>query len=64
MSKVDVDAVLREVDAASPCGPNLEYDPVFVELEQAVQGKPEVQYGDTISAATPPDWKAVDRLAS
>ncbi|MFC0134077.1 type VI secretion system protein TssA [Massilia eurypsychrophila] len=64
MSKVDVDAVLREVDATAPCGPNLEYDPVFVELEQAVQGKPEVQYGDTISAATQPDWKAVDRLAS
>ncbi|MET0858804.1 MAG: type VI secretion system protein TssA [Telluria sp.] len=64
MGKIDVDAVLREVDSSAPCGPNLEYDPAFVELEQAVLGKPEVQYGDTISAAVPPDWKAIDRLAA
>ena len=27
-------------------------------------GKPEVQYGDTISAAVPPDWKIVRRMAA
>ncbi|MET0858449.1 MAG: type VI secretion system protein TssA [Telluria sp.] len=64
MGKIDVDALLREVDPAIPCGPNLEYDPVFVELEQAVLGKPEVQYGDTVSAAVPPDWKAVNRMVA
>jgi type VI secretion system protein ImpA len=64
MSKLDVDTLLREVDPASPCGPNLEYDPLFVALEQAVLGKPEVQYGATITAAAPPDWKAVRRMAS
>jgi type VI secretion system protein ImpA len=64
MSKIDVDALLREVDPVAPCGPNLEYDPVFVGLEQAVLGKPEVQYGDTVSAAVPPDWKAVSRIAA
>ncbi|MET0856382.1 MAG: type VI secretion system protein TssA [Telluria sp.] len=64
MGKIDVDALLREVDPDVPCGPNLEYDPVFVELEQAVLGKPEVQYGDTVSAAVPPDWKAVNRMAA
>jgi type VI secretion system protein ImpA len=64
MSKIDAEALLREVDPDAPCGPNLEYDPVFVELEQAVLGKPEVQYGDTVSAALAPDWKAVNRMAA
>jgi type VI secretion system protein ImpA len=64
MSNLDVDALLREVDTTAPCGPNLEYDPLFVALEQAVLGKPEVQYGATITAAAPPDWKAVRRMAS
>lgn len=27
-------------------------------------GKPEVQYGATISAAVPPDWKIVRRMAA
>jgi type VI secretion system protein ImpA len=63
MSKIDVDALLRAVDPDAPCGPNLEYDPLFVALEQAVLGKPEVQYGASITAAVPPDWKLVRRMA-
>ena len=64
MSTVDIDALLQEVEPAAPCGPNLEYDPAFVELEQAVLGKSEVQYGTTITAAVPPEWKLVKRLAT
>ncbi len=64
MSMVDIDALLQEVSADEPCGPNLEYDPQFLELEQALQGKPEVQYGDTITPAVPPEWKVVKRLAT
>ncbi|MES2297917.1 MAG: type VI secretion system protein TssA [Pseudomonadota bacterium] len=64
MSFVDIDALLVEVDAAAVCGPNLEYDPDFLALEQAILGKPEVQYGDTITPAVPPEWKVVKRLAS
>ncbi|NRR31435.1 type VI secretion system protein TssA [Oxalobacteraceae bacterium] len=63
MSIVDIDALLQELDPASPCGPNLEYDPDFLELEQAIVGKPEVQYGDTVTPAVPPEWKVVKRLA-
>jgi len=63
MSTVDVNALLQERDPAEPCGPNLEYDPAFLELEQAVLGKPEVQYGDTITPAVPPDWKVVKKSA-
>jgi type VI secretion system protein ImpA len=64
MSIVDIDALLQEVDPASPSGPNLEYDPEFLELEQAILGKPEVQYGDTVTPAVPPEWKVVKRLSS
>lgn len=64
MGMLNIDALLQDVDPANPCGPNLEYDPAFLELEQALQGKPEVQYGDTITPAVPPDWKHVQRVAS
>jgi type VI secretion system protein ImpA len=60
---VDIDSLLVDVEADAPCGPNLEYDPDFLELEQAILGKPEVQYGDTITPAVPPEWKVVKRLA-
>jgi type VI secretion system protein ImpA len=63
MSIVDVDALLEELAADAPCGPNLEYDPAFLELEQSALGKPEVQYGDTIVPATPPEWKLVKKQA-
>jgi type VI secretion system protein ImpA len=63
MSIVDVDALLQPVADEAPCGPNLEYDPAFLELEQAALGKPEVQYGDTITPAAPPEWKQVKKLA-
>lgn len=64
MSIVDIDALLQPVEESAPSGPNLEYDPEFLELEQAVLGKPEVQYGDTITPAVPPDWKSVKRLSA
>ncbi len=64
MSAIDVDVLLQPVDAAAPCGPNLEYDPLFVALEREVLGKPEVQYGATVTAAVGPDWKAVRRMAA
>jgi type VI secretion system protein ImpA len=63
MADFDIDTLMLEVDPVAPCGPNLEYDPAFVALEQAVLGKQEVQYGKTISAAEPPDWKAIRRSA-
>jgi type VI secretion system protein ImpA len=63
MSIVDVDVLLQEAEAGMPCGPNLEYDPLFLELEQNALGKPEVQYGSTIVPAVSPDWKLVKKQA-
>jgi type VI secretion system protein ImpA len=38
MSIVDVDVLLEDLEEAAPCGPNLEYDPAFMELEQSALG--------------------------
>ena len=62
-SIVDIDDLLLEISPEAPCGANLEYDPAFLDLEQVVKGKPEVQYGDTITPATPPDWKAAKTMS-
>jgi len=51
------------LDELLPCGENLEYDPQFLAFEAALNGKPEVQYGSTITPATGPDWKTVRALA-
>src|SRR6202051_954470 len=53
---------LGDISADLPCGPDLEYDPSFLLLEQAVNGRPEVQYGETVIAAVPPDWTWTDAL--
>lgn len=54
---------LAPVSDDSPAGENLELDPDFGALERAAQGKPEVQYGNTIEPAVPPDWKETTSLA-
>lgn len=63
MSIVDVDVLLQDVSTDAPCGPNLEYDPAFLQLEQEALGKPEVQYGGTVVPAVPPEWKLVKKQA-
>src|SRR3954452_10796398 len=54
---------LRPVSDDAPAGENLELDPDFGALERAAQGKPEVQYGNTVEPAVPPDWKETSALA-
>jgi type VI secretion system protein ImpA len=63
MSSIDVERLLAPISDDSPSGEDLEYDPSFMEMEQAAEGKPEQQYGDTIIPAEEPDWKEVRRLA-
>jgi type VI secretion system protein ImpA len=59
----NISDLLQEVSAEEPCGVNLEYDPDFLVLEQAIKGKPEVQYGNSVTPEEPPDWKQVMSLA-
>lgn len=63
MIPADLNSVLEPVSADAPCGPDLEYDAAFGELERMAEGKPEQQMGDTIVPAQEPDWKQVQRKA-
>jgi type VI secretion system protein ImpA len=60
MATVDVARYLEPLSAESPCGPNLEYDAAFGELERAAEGKPEQVEGDrVIEKAEDPQWREV-----
>lgn len=58
---------LKSMTTESASGPDLEYDPEFLELVRQSQGSPERQSftagGGTVPAA-PPDWRAVLQLAT
>ncbi|WP_109465074.1 type VI secretion system protein TssA [Albibacillus kandeliae] len=56
---MDPVALLEARSDDAPSGENLEYDPVFVEMELAAQPGEETQIGDTITAAEDPDYKEV-----
>ena len=59
----DFDRFAEPIDGESPCGPDCEYDNDFLALSQAVTGKLEQQFGDTVIPAVEPDWRQVDSLA-
>ncbi|MCC9601132.1 type VI secretion system protein TssA [Stieleria sp. JC731] len=63
MDLTDLDKLLQPLSDDEPCGPDLEYDADFGEMDRAAQAKPEQQYGNTIVAAEEPDWKDVKRRA-
>ena len=59
---LDVGTVLAETRELPPCGPNLEHDLSFFELEEAARGKPEQRTGDHVKPAEDPNWpKVIDR---
>ncbi len=63
---IELELLLAEVASESPCGPDLgeAYDPEYRELDQAAQGKPEQQFGDTLIPAEEPHWASVGERAS
>ena len=63
MDLIDLETLLQPLSEDAPCGPDLEYDAAFGEMERAAESKAEQQYGDTIVAAEPPDWKDVKKRA-
>lgn len=60
---LDLEQLLAETSAEPPCGPDLEYDGEFMELDQAARGKPEQQFGETVIAGEEPDWGEVSNRA-
>jgi len=60
---LNLDELLSEAGEFPPCGPNLEHDLAFFELEEAARGKPEQSVGDTVKPGEDPDWAKVTDLA-
>ena len=56
---IDPAVFISALDAANPSGPNLEYDPDFMALDRAQQGKPEQVIGDNVKPGEDPDWPDV-----
>jgi type VI secretion system protein ImpA len=63
MPAIDIDSILAPISTDDPCGPNLEYDPAFAELDRLAAGKPEQQIGATLVEAEEPDWKGVQKAS-
>ncbi len=61
---IAVERLLQAVDTDPPCGPNLEYDAAYLELERLAKGRPEQQMGDTVNEAEEPDWPKVASQAA
>jgi len=60
---LDLEELLLETKESSPCGPNLEHDLAFFELEEAARGKLEQRVGDAVKPAEDPNWRKVAELA-
>ena len=58
-----VASYLQPVSETQPCGPDLSYDPRFDELENTLQGKPEVEIGNIVRPAEPPEWRLLTKKA-
>jgi type VI secretion system protein ImpA len=63
MAAFELEPLLAPLTEAAPCGPDLEYDPAFLAMQAAGEGKPERQYGDKVYAAEPPDWPQAQEQA-
>ena len=60
---LDLEVFLSETTDLAPCGPNLEHDLAFFELEEAARGKLEQRVGDAVKPAEDPNWPKVAELA-
>jgi type VI secretion system protein ImpA len=63
MDEIELQALLAPLAGDAPCGPDLQFDPEFVALEEAAAGRPEREYGQTLIPAQGPDWRAVHDTA-
>lgn len=64
MTAIDLDRLLQPVTEDTPAGPDLEYDPAYLNAFRASLGTPERRMGDTVVAAEEPDWPQVQTLAA
>jgi type VI secretion system protein ImpA len=62
-ASIDLEKLLAAVSEEAPAGEDMEYDPLFGEMERASAGKEEQQFGDTIVPAEEPDWRELKKKA-
>ncbi len=66
---IDVEALLAPLSDEAPCGPNLEYDAEFMQLEEAARAQPEQEFSNADTGTRVkiegqgPDWPEVFKLA-
>ena len=58
MSRLDLEQLLTPIAGDQPCGRDLFEDPRFYAIQQAMQGQPAREMGDSMIAAVPPDYRA------
>ena len=63
MECINLNQLLQASSEQTPAGDDLEYDPLFGEMERVAKGKEEQQLGDTLIAAEEPDWTALQSHA-
>jgi type VI secretion system protein ImpA len=63
MALFDLEPLLAPISDDSAAGPDLEYDPAFLELERTAAPKAERAIGDAVKAAEEPDWEKVVELS-
>jgi type VI secretion system protein ImpA len=60
---IDLERLLSVFSKQAPAGPDLEYDPLFGEMERSATTKEEQQFGDTIIPAQEPDWRELKKIS-
>ena len=60
---LELETLLAPVTPDQPSGSLLEYDPAFVALFDAANGKPEQRMGSSVIPAEPPAWGEVEKAA-
>jgi type VI secretion system protein ImpA len=58
-----IDLLANPISADQPSGPDLAYDPEFIELEALTTPKAEQQFGDSIIPGEEPNWNLVEEKA-
>lgn len=59
MAEFEFSRFLEEVSADQPCGENLEYDPLLLEIGQGAEGVQERAIGDSVAPGEAADWRSV-----
>ncbi len=57
--QIDIEDLLKPGAGPEACGPDLKYDPIYIELEDQAAGTPGTEMGEARTAGLPPNWPAV-----